>query len=173
MVDTVCVFGLFGRHVIDGAHVHAALGQAAGSGLVERIIGVDDPSQAQVKHANGPGAIEHQVAGLDITVNDPLGMRRLEAAGRLDQVVDGVVKRQRPLRGDDAVEVAPLNVVHHQEMNTTVFIGVERGDQVEVLDPAGCLDFAAEPHDRAGVAGERRRKDLERTYTPDACGVGP
>ena len=54
VVDAVRIFGLFGSHVINGSHVRATLGQAAGNGLAEGIAGIDDPGQAQVEHADGP-----------------------------------------------------------------------------------------------------------------------
>ena len=88
MVDTVRIFGLLGGHVIDSPHVHTALGQAAGGGLAERIIGVDDPGQAQVEHTDGPPVVDDEVAGLDIAMNDPLFVGGLEAPGGLDQVVE-------------------------------------------------------------------------------------
>ena len=43
---------------------------------------------------------------------------------------------------DDIVQVAPLDVLHHQEVDAAVLVGVERGDDVGVLEPAGGLDFA-------------------------------
>ena len=52
-----------------------------------------------------------------------------------------------PPLADDAVEVAPLDVFHDQEVDAAVLVGVERGDDVGVLEPAGGLDLAPEPQD--------------------------
>ena len=72
MVDAVRVFGLFGSHVINASHVCVTLGQAAGNGLAEGIAGVDDPGEAQVEYTDCASAVEHEVAGLDIAMNDSL-----------------------------------------------------------------------------------------------------
>ncbi len=154
VVDAVRVFGLFGSHVINGSHVRVTLGQAAGNRLAEGIAGVDDPGEAQVEHADCASAVEHEIAGLDIAMNDSLFVGGLEAAGGLDQVVDGVGDRQRSVLADDAFEVDPLDVIHHQEMDAAVFIGLEGGDQVQVLEPARRLELAAESHDCARVSCE-------------------
>ena len=64
VVDAVGVVGLFGGHEIEGAHVHAALGQPAAGGLVEGVDGVDDAGQSQVEHADGPVESMMRLAGL-------------------------------------------------------------------------------------------------------------
>ena len=140
--------------------------EPAGGGLAERVGRVDDPGQAQVEHPDGPGVVEHEVARLDVAVDDPLGMRGLQPAGRLDQAVDRLVDRHRPALADDAVEVASLDVFHDQEMDAAVLVGVLRGDEVGVLEPAGGLDLAAEPHHAPAVARERRREDLQGADPP-------
>ncbi len=90
-------------------------------------------------------------------------MGRFEPAGRLDETIDGLGHRQRPALADDTVEVAPVHVIHDQEMHPSVLVGVLGGHQVEMLEPAGGLDFAAKPHDGVVIARERRREDLQRT----------
>ena len=132
-------------------------GQPAGGGFAEGVGRVDDPGQAQVEHAHGPGGVEHEVAGLDVAVDDPLGMGGFEPPGRLDQAVDGLGDRHRPALADDAIEVASFDVVHDQEMDAAVFVGIDGGDQVGVLEPAGGLDLAAKPHD--GALGRERTRE--------------
>ena len=73
---------------------------------------------------------------------------------------------------NDAVEVASLDVVHDQEMDAAVFVGVLSGDQVGVLEPAGGLDLAAKPHDGIAVACKRGGQDLERAHAAQAAMPG-
>jgi hypothetical protein len=57
-------------------------------------------------------------------------------------------------------------------MDTAVFIGLERGDKIVMLEPAGCLELASETHDGLAVAGERRGKDLERAESTEFAMTG-
>ena len=82
-------------------------------------------------------------------------------AGGLDHVIDGDGHRQRASLTDDAVEVRSLDKVHDQEMDTPVFVGLERGDQIDVLEPAGRLELAAKPHDGRAVPRDRGGKNLQ------------
>ena len=98
------VLRLLGRHVVDGPHVHAALGQPAGAAFAwpNGLGCLDDPRQPEVEHADRALGIEHQVRRLDVAMDDPFGVRRLQPARRLDQEVDGLDDRQRPALADDA-----------------------------------------------------------------------
>ena len=129
--------------------------------LAKWIGRVDDAGQPEVEDADRSGVVEHEVAGLDIAVDDSLGMGGLEPAGGLDDAVDRLRHGHRPAVADDAIEVAAFDVFHHQEMHAAIFVGIDGGHDVGMFQPAGGLDFAAESHDRLSVAGEGRRKDLE------------
>ncbi len=164
MVDAMRVLGLLGSHEIDGPHEHAALGEPPLRGLAEGVGRVDDPGQAEVEHPDGPGAVEHEVARLDIAVDDPPSVGRLQAAGGLAHAIDRLADLHRPALCDDAVEVAPLDVVHDQEVHAAVLVGILRGHEVGMVQEASGLELAAEAHHGAPVPREGRREDLEGAH---------
>ena len=116
-------------------------------GLAERIGGVDDAGQPEVEDADRSGGVEHEVAGLDIAVDDSLGMGGFEPAGGLDDAVDRLRHGHRPAVANDAIEVAAFDVFHHQEMNAAIFVGINSGHDV------GMFQVARRPRLRGGIAG--------------------
>ena len=95
-------------------------------------------------------------------MDDALLVRVLEPPRRLDQAVEGLGNRHRAALADDAIEVAPFDVVHHQEVHAAVLVGVEGGDEVGMFQPSGGRDFAPEAQDGRAVAGRRGGQDLQR-----------
>ncbi len=78
MVSPARVLGLFGGHVVDGPHAHAALDQPVAGSPPERVGRLDDSRRSQVENPHIADGIEHQIAQLDVTMNDPVSMGRLE-----------------------------------------------------------------------------------------------
>ena len=158
--------------VIDRPHVHPALGQPAAGGLAERVRGVNESRRPRSSTWTVPRGVEHQVRRLDVAVDDPLGMCGGQPARCLDQVLDRLDRPQRSPLADDAVQVAALDVFHHQEMDAPILVGVQRGDDVVVLELAGGLDFPLEPRkavrSRANEGGGSSRPPRVR-----AAGVEP
>ncbi len=58
---------------------------------------------------------EHQVARLDVAMDEPLLVRVLEAQSRLIDEHASVGNRQRPLNLDHLREVEPLDVLHGED----------------------------------------------------------
>ena len=166
------IFGLFGGHEVDGPHVHAAFGQPAAGGLAERIGGVDDAGEPEVEDADSSGGVEHEVAGLDVAVDDSLGMRGLEPAGGLDDASRRLGDGQRPAVADDAIEVAAFDEFHHQEMDAAIFVGINSGDDVGMFQTTGGLDFATESQARPVGRGRKRGEDLQSAHAPEPAVAG-
>ncbi len=79
----------------------------------------------------------------------------------LDQVLDRLDDRQGSPLAHDVVQVAALDVFHHQEMDAPILVGVQRGDDVGVLELSSRLDFPLEPCHGGAIAGERGGEDLQ------------
>ena len=67
------------------------------------LRGVGDPSksrrqlrQPEVEHLHVPAIGQEDVAGLDVAVDDPVGVRRVQRVGDLDADVDELMDLERP-----------------------------------------------------------------------------
>ena len=104
---------LLGGDVVGGAEGLPCRGQAAVDLLLAGHLG-----QAEVEDLDRrlvPLAGEHQVARLDVAVDEPFLVGVLEPEGRLVDEVAGVGDRQRPLGLDQLGEVEPLDVLHRED----------------------------------------------------------
>ena len=106
-------------------------------------------ARPEVEHPDRSRGVEHQVGRLDVAMDDPLGVRRRQPARRLDQEVDRQIDRQRTALADDAVQVAPSTYSITRKWTPRSSLGIERGDDVRVLE-AG-----RRPRPRAGTAARR------------------
>ena len=68
-----------------------------GLGRAEEIRLLLDPRQAQVEDLDRAAGVEHQVRRLDIAMEDAPVVRGLQPAGRLREILDRPVDRQRAL----------------------------------------------------------------------------
>jgi len=56
----------------------------------------------------------------------------IQTGGGLQDVVDGVRHRQRPLVSDQRSQIPARDIFHHQEMDAVRLIGIVRGDDVRM-----------------------------------------
>ena len=62
-----------------------------------------------------PAGEQHDVVRLEVQVDDPLLVRRLQALGDLAEDRQGAGRRQRPGAAQHAAERRPVEVLHHEE----------------------------------------------------------
>ncbi len=149
---------LLGRHVIDGPHELAGLGQR---GPVRHSP--DQPEVGQV-HVLGPRCLalgQQDVRRLHVAVDQPAVVGRVQRARHLCD------DRRRPDRvdgpelADERAEVGPLDVAHGDEQLAVGLAGLVDGDDVRVFERCRGLRLADEPLTEAGILGELGGQDLE------------
>ena len=117
--------------------------------------------EAEVEDLDLPVGRELDVGGLEVAVDDPLLVRRLERLGDLPRDGEGLVERQRAALQPFG-EVFALDELHDEGADAARLLeAVDRGD-VGVLQLGQDLRLALEPREAVGVGGERLGEDLDR-----------
>ncbi|EAU65834.1 hypothetical protein STIAU_5686 [Stigmatella aurantiaca DW4/3-1] len=123
---------LLGRHELRRAQQRAALG---GHPLFRR--GRQELGDAEVEQLHPVPALrrgdQEDVGGLDVAVDDAVGVRGPQRVTHLRQKFHGQRGRQGPLR--ERGEALPLQVLHDQIGAPLAQVHVEERDDVRVLDP--------------------------------------
>ena len=116
--------------------------------------------QAEVEHLDLSARRDEDVAGLEIAVDDALGMRRLERVGHADGQVqhDGHREWPPPNRGPQRLAFDQL---HRDEMLAVVLADVVDGADVGVIQRRGRARFAPQPFRSLRVRDEVWRQELE------------
>ena len=86
--------------------------------------------------------VQQQIGGLDVSMHDAFAVGELQAPGGLQDVVDGLGDRERAVLLDQGRKVAPLDVLHDQEVNAVGLVGIVGRDDVRMLQLGGRLDFS-------------------------------
>ena len=145
---------LLGGEVGDGAQQHAL---GAGDGLAGHR-----PGQAEVGDLDRAVVVDDDVLGLDVAVDQALGVglgERLQH--RLEHVERGPGREQALLAQDVAQGLAG-HVLHRQEDAAVVLALVEHGHHVGVRQRRARAGLAAEAGDEALVVGEVLAHHLQR-----------
>ena len=109
----------------------------------------------------GTVAFEQDVVGLDVAMDDARGVGGVERSGDLAQQPDRFGRRQRPVGGDPALEVAALDQAHGDDQLAVLLAGVVDGDDVGVVETGGEARLAQEPFAEGLVVGEVAGDHLE------------
>ena len=101
---------LLGRHVADGAHDEAGLGarrcrREAGRARAGSL-GLRELGQAEVEDLHAAVARDEDVLGLQVPVDDALGVGGGESRGDLEPVTDGAARRECSARETRAQRLA-------------------------------------------------------------------
>ena len=150
---------LLGSEVGGGADHRADLGDA---GLLGR------PGDAEVGQLAGHlaaadrAADDHQVAGLHVTVDDPVPVGVLESGAGLDADLHGHFRVDQAFGLENLCPRLALHALHHDEVAAVVDAGVIDLDDVRVDQLGHSEGFAAEAGDEAVVVGKVFGQHLDR-----------
>src|SRR5205085_57409 len=97
------------------------------------------------------GAVEQQVAGLDVAVDEAHQVAVMHADGRLSDVVSGTSGVERAEAGDDLLQAGAVDVFHHEEVQAVGLVDVVSADNVRVVKSRDGAGFAVEAFEVARV----------------------
>jgi len=123
--------------------------------------------EAEVQDLGLPAFGDEDVGGLDVAVNDPLGVRRIQSIGKLDAKLLNLL-RFNGLRGDAVFERLSFEKLHRDEGLALVLVDVVDGADVGVVEGGGGASLALEAF-LCLVAGEQPLgQELERHLAAEA-----
>ena len=156
---------LLRRDVVDRADDVARLGQL-------RLRALDALGQAEVGEEGG-AALDQDVGGLDVAVDEPHAVRGVERRGDLAADVDRPVRAQAALAAQHGGEVGALDVLHREVEQPVLLAGVVDRDDVRVLQRGGDPRLAVEALAEPGGLGELRGDDLDGRAAAQVDVLGP
>ena len=155
--------GLFRREVLRGADHRGGLRHRG-----RRIIQGAGDAEVHDLHLAGVG--QHNVGRLDIAVDDPGLVGRLQGIRHRLEHARGFFDRHGAILTDDVAQGAALHVLHddigHHQAVDVLFTRVEDGNDVRVVELAGILGLAAESLAEVDVARHVGAQHLDGDGAP-------
>src|SRR5207245_4740767 len=106
---------------------------------------------------------EHDVAGCQIAVSDPLAVSLVQRVSNLDGVAQHLLKWQRAFLQPFCQRLA-FHVFHHQIVGSAVLADVVERADVRMIQAGNSLSFALETLAQFGSAGEVIGQNLDSYY---------
>ena len=125
------------------------------------LRGGGDPGQAEVDDLDLAVRLQVDVGGLQVAMDDPVGVRKGEAVADLIDEVELGLQAHRPLPVDDLLEVRPLQQLHGDVQMSLLFAEVVDGDDVRVVEAGGRLRLAQEAPPKVVVGADPRAHGLD------------
>ena len=156
---------LLGRHVAERAENDSGLGSLRRGRqvrlLASETLGLRELGEAEVQDLDAAVLGDEEVLGLQISMDDPLLVRRSEAVGDLDRVVDRLALGQSASGKPRAQRLAL------EQLRDDIGLALEGADVVDrqdvgVVQGPGRLRLLLEAAQPLRIARERRRQHLDR-----------
>jgi hypothetical protein len=168
---------LFRGHVGDNAECGAGTGEIFGADAdrgrgVGFCVGTGEGGnfgEAEVENFGIATFGDENVGGLDVAVDDALGMSGIESVGDLDRVSEELIELDRAA-DDDVLEGGAIEKLHGDESFAGVFADVVNGADIRVVERGGGAGFALEALQRLGVVGDVFGEEFE-SYEAAKAGV--
>ena len=164
---------LLGGHVGEGADGEAFLGEgrlgmeAHGLGLLV----LAQLGEAEVEDLDPAVGVDHDVAGFQVAVLDPPGVRGGDGVGEWHGDLEELLERQ-PFARDELRKGLALDVLHGEEALAVGLFDRIDGDDVGMVEGGDRLDLALEAGEAVGILGERRRQGLQRDLAVQTLVLG-
>ncbi len=139
---------LLGRQVLGGAHHDVVAGQV-GFGRLQTL------GDAEVGQEDPPVGGHHDVAGLDVAMDEPRSVRVIERGGHAGADVTGEFRTQPLLGVEDLAQALALDQLHHDCLAAVLFEHVVDGDDVGMVEARRGDRFTSESFGDHGVGGQR------------------
>ena len=139
-------------------------GQRAGS--------LREAEVAEVAMLATGGCGDEDVGRLDVPMDESLLVSGVEGLRDLREEVDGPLRLECPVLGDDLREIGAFDVAHREEENAVLLSGLVDGDDVRMVERGRDPRLAQEALAEALVLGELGRDHLERDLAPEPCLLG-
>jgi hypothetical protein len=143
---------LLRRHVVQGAQQCPCTGQWTQRGeLGEPCTGDLNPRfrEAEIEQLRS-GLRQHDVAGLQVAVDDAGLVRPCEGVGDLDADLEGLVERELPTN-EARCECFPVHVLHDEKVRAVLLTDVVECADVRVGQRRDRTGFAFEPLTGGGI----------------------
>ncbi len=114
---------------------------------------------------------DENVGGLDVAMNDALGVRGVEAVGDVDGEGEEAFE-VHGAAGDGVLEGLALEVLHRDEGLAVGVADFVDGADVGVVEGGGGFGFAAETFEGLGIAGERFGEEFQSDETVEERVLG-
>ena len=152
---------LFGRHVSRRPRKVLGRGGLAGH-----------RGQPEVRDARAAPAVEHDVGGLQVPVEDAAVVRRRQPGADLPRHVERLVRRKTSDALEQRGEVLAVDVLHREEVLAVDLGDVVHPAHVGVRDLARGADLGEESVEALPVRRERARQELQRDGLAELQVVG-
>ena len=119
---------LFRSEVVERAHELAPLSRAASGGVL---------AEAEVAEIGVPAAVDQDVPGLDVTMNETAGVGGVEGGRDLAQNGDGDVRLEAAAPPKQAAQILSLDEAHDEVQQPAFLAGCVHGEEVRMLEGGG------------------------------------
>ncbi len=117
--------------------------------------------QAKVRNTGVTAAINHNVGGLQVTVNDLAGMSGGQSGAKFVGNLQGFLRGQTSDSIQQRGQVFTVHILHGQVRVAVDFADVVHPAHIGMGDLAGDADLCAEALDSAGILGKRRGQKFQ------------
>jgi hypothetical protein len=122
---------------------------------------VEEAGQTHVEDFDHTLAIDEQIAGFDVAVDNAGFMSVLQAKGGLADVVCGPFRAQRAVAANEVVQVIAVNEFEHDEVELVIVIDIMSTNDIGMIEASDGSSFTIEASQGCGVFSLLNRENFE------------